>query len=219
MPDVVTMSDIYETTAQLAALWPALAAALPRDTTTTDGPPGSAWTAATLVNPDVLAAIITLNTQIPATHENACQILGERWHDRLPDICLRALPACATRMDSAGHHREASVLTRQAAGWLRLTQRALGLRKHDRVLTNTAGVPYACPHTDTFPENHPDTSLLIVVGAERVLRHDPDGLHAPEVSAQRIYCASPDCDGVWTAAYEWHLLGLMLGVPSLAATA
>jgi hypothetical protein len=212
------VSDIYETTAQLAALWPALAAALARDTASSDIGGTSTWTSAQLVNADVLAAAITLTTEIPAAHHAACDLLGERWAYRQPGPCLLALPRFASRMDATGRFREASVLASQAAGWLRLTKRALGLRKPDILLVSPSGAPYACPYADSFPENHTETSLLIVVGAERVLRRDPDGLHAPEVAAERIYCASPDCPAAWTKAYEWLLLGKLLNTPALAAS-
>ena len=211
------MSDIYETTAQLAALWPALAAALARDTAGTDIGGTTTWTSATLVNADVLAAAITLTTEIPAAHHAACDLLGERWAYRQPGPCLLALPRFASRMDATGRFREASVLASQAAGWLRLTKRALGLRDPDTLVTNQAGVPYACPYAEGFPENHEETSLLFMAGVERFLREGPNGLQAVPVAQQRIYCASPDCAASWTALHEWHLLGLMLGVPSLAA--
>lgn len=206
------MTDIYETTAQLAALWPALAAALQRDTAGGDPVSGSGVTAGVPYNPDVLAAAIVLLEEIPAAHHAACDLLGERWAYRQPGPCLLALPRFASRMDATGRFREASVLARQAAGWLRLTKRALGLRKPDIPLLG-----YACPYAADQPEKHQETALLFMAGMDGRLRDGPDGTVVEWVAVERIYCASEDCAASWTALHEWHLLGLMLGVPSLAA--
>jgi hypothetical protein len=212
------VSDIYETTAQLAALWPALAAALARDTAGSDITGSTTWTSATLVNADVLAAAITLTTEIPAAHHAACDLLGERWAYRQPGPCLLALPRFASRMDATGRFREASVLASQAAGWLRLTKRALGLRKPDIPLAG-----YACPYAADRPEEHQETDMLFMAGMDGRLAAGPDGVQVEWVAVERIYCASPDCAASWgarpgaTAQSEWLRLGLMLGVPSLAA--
>lgn len=204
------MSDIYETTAQLAALWPALAAALARDTAGTDIGGTTTWTSATLVNADVLAAAITLTTEIPAAHHAACDLLGERWAYRQPGPCLLALPRFASRMDATGRFREASVLASQAAGWLRLTKRALGLRKPDIPLG------YPCPYAADAPENHAEGRMLFMAGAEGRLRESPGGTVVEWVVQERIYCASPDCDASWAGRYEWTILGKVLGMPATA---
>jgi hypothetical protein len=209
------MTDIYETTAQLAALWPALAAALARDTTTTDGAvTSSGITAGVPYNPDVLAAALVLLDEIPDAHRRACDLLGERWAYRQPGPCLHAQPRFATRMDATGRFREASVLASQAAGWLRLTKRALGLRKPDIPLLG-----YACPYAADQPEKHQETDMLFMAGMDGRLRESPDGMVVEWVAVERIYCASDECAASWTALHEWHLLGLMLGVPSLAVSA
>jgi hypothetical protein len=206
------MTDIYETTAQLAALWPALAAALQRDTAGGDPVSGSQVTAGVPYNPDVLAAAIVLLEEIPAAHRHACDLLGERWAYRQPGPCLLALPRFASRMDATGRFREASVLARQAAGWLRLTKRALGLRKPDIPLLG-----YACPYAADQPEKHQETDMLFMAGMDGRLRDGPDGMQVEWVAVERIYCASEDCAASWTARSDWLRLGLMLGVPSLAA--
>jgi hypothetical protein len=197
------MSDIYETTAQLAALWPALAAALQRDTTAADGPGASTWTAAAIVNADVLAAMITLDQEIPAACCAACGLLGERWQPRDTAASLRAIPRFASRMDTTGHFREVSVLGRQAAGWLRQTKRALGLRKPDIPLLG-----YACPYAADQPEKHQETDMLFMAGAEGFLREGPTGLHVVEVAQERIYCGSEDCGAAW-GKLQWPILRRM----------
>jgi hypothetical protein len=202
------MADIYETTSELADLWPALATALARDTADMSG--AHTWTAATIVNTDVLAAMITLDREIPLAYRSACETTGEPWQPRPLDVTLRALPRLASRLDNTGHVGHAKRLTIQAAAWLRLTKRALGLRKPDIPLT------YACPYADDLPERHEQTRRLFMAGAEGFLRPSPDGgLLVTEVAYETIYCSSPDCDASWAGEHEWLLLGRMLRVPSL----
>jgi hypothetical protein len=197
------MSDIYETTAQLAALWPALAAALARDTAATDITGTTTWTSTTLVNADVLAAAITLTTEIPAAHHAACDLLGERWAYRQPGPCLLALPRFASRMDATGRFREASVLASQAAGWLRLTKRALGLRKPDIPLLG-----YACPYAADQPDKHQETAMLFMAGMDGRLATSPGGVQVEWVAQERIYCGSEDC-GMWWGKLQWPVLRRM----------
>src|SRR6266702_308168 len=88
--------------AELAVLWPALAAALARDTAGDGTVPGGALGSAAVVNADVLAAMITLTRDVPAVTRAACEALGEPWQPRPVQTCLRALPRLAERLGHLG---------------------------------------------------------------------------------------------------------------------
>ena len=205
------MTDIYETTTELADLWAALAPALPRDAT--DGTPtGHGFTSAMLVNPDVLAAMVTLETEIPRACRSACEVTGEPWQPR-DDLAvhLRALPRLASRLDNTGHVGHASRLDWDAARWLQLTKRALGLRKPDILL----GCP--CPYTAELPAEHARGAMLLAAGEEGFLRPGPGGMQVEWVVQERIYCPAPDCGASW-GKWQWEHLGRMLGTPAMAAS-
>lgn len=204
------MTDIYETIAQLASLWPALGAALQRDTA--GGEPSSGtWTAAAIVNADVLAAMITLDTEVPAAFRAGCDLTGERGTHRDLDTTLRALPRLASRMETTGHPAAAGVLAAQVRRWLRVTKRALGLRKPDIPLG------YPCPWAEPRPEDHEAGCMLFAAGDEGFLRAAAEGIQVEWVATSRIYCASEDCDAAW-GPEQWLHLGRMLTAPAAVAS-
>ena len=205
------MSDIYETTSELAELWPALATALQRDTASND-PGGQGFTSATPFNMDVLTTMATLDREIPLACRSACETLGEPWQPRDLATQLRALPRLASRLDNTGHTAHTRRLEHDTAAWLRLTKRALGLRKPDIPL----GCP--CPYTAELPAEHARGAMLLAAGEEGFLRPGPDGVQVEWVVQERIYCPAPDCGASW-GKWQWEHLGRMLGTPAMAATA
>jgi hypothetical protein len=199
------VTDIADAVAELAGLWPALAAALARDTATPDGPPAQATSSATVVNPDVLHALLTLDHDIPETVRWACNDISEHWVYRDLSGCLHQLPRMAGRMHDLGHVTDERDLAWQADGWLRMVKRALGLRRPDVPLPDRP----ACPYADTRPEAHAASCLLYAAGAEGFLRPDGDGLRVEWVTSGLIYCAGPECGASWGPA-QWPLLGRLL---------
>jgi hypothetical protein len=197
------MTDIDDDCAELAALWPALAAALARDTASTGDTPGGTWTSATVVNADVLTAMIALGRDIPAAIARACQVTGEPWRNRDLLGHLRQVPRLAARMHDTGRPDGERELARDAAAWLRTVKRALGLRKPD------IAIGYPCPWAGTRPENHPGTAMLLAAGAEGFLRPGADGLRVEWVTSGQIYCPASACGATWGPA-QWPLLGRML---------
>jgi len=197
------MTGIADTVSELAELCPALAAALARDTGGDGGAAGHTWAAAAIVNADVLAAMITLDHDIPAATRCACEAAREPWQHRDVQGCLRQLPRLAGRMHDLGLAADEKTLTGQADGWLRLVKRALGLRKPD------VPVGYACPWAETRPECHADAVMLFAAGAEGFLRPAADGLRVEWVTSGLIYCAADACGASWGPA-QWPLLGRML---------
>lgn len=196
------MTDIGDTIAQLTELWPALAQALARDTTTTDGGT-TGFTAATVVNADVLAAMVMLEAEVPAATRQACDTIAEPWQHRGLAACLRQLPRLASRMHDLGHEAAEDRLFKDTRRWLAITKRALGLRKPDIPLG------YPCPWADTQPDNHHDAVMLISAGDEGFLRHGPDGTQVEWVSMAQIYCSAEHCGATWGPA-QWPLLGRMI---------
>ena len=67
--------DLGPACAELAALIPALIPALSRDSLPPDGRTG--LSAGTVVNPDILHAMIILAAEIPAACAAACEVTGE----------------------------------------------------------------------------------------------------------------------------------------------
>lgn len=195
--------DIDGTIAELAALWPALAAALERDTARGETTPGTIWGAITVVNPDVLAAILTLDQDVPAAVRWACDDISERWRPRPLNGCLHQVPRLAARMHALGHISAEQDLTWQAGGWLRMVKRALGLRRPDIT------IGFACPYAQARPQDHDAAPLLYAAGAEGFLRPDRDGLRVEWVTSGLIYCAGPACTAEWGPA-QWPLLGRLL---------
>jgi hypothetical protein len=92
---------IADTAAELGDLWPALAAALQRDTITDTGTTHS-WAAAVVVNADVFAAMLTIDQEIPQAARLACEAVGEPWQHRDLNACLTALPRLADRLHARG---------------------------------------------------------------------------------------------------------------------
>ena len=197
------MSDIGETSAELAQLWPALAAALARDTAAADGPAASpAWTAVAVVNPDVLQALLTLDADVPAAVRHACEDISERWAYRDLPGCLRQIPRLAGRMHDLGHITAEKYLTWQADGWLRLVKRALGLRRPDMPIGRD------CPYAADTPDAHGRAAGLILAGAEGFLDPAAD-VPVAWVTSGLIYCASDACGASWLKA-EWSMLDRLL---------
>lgn len=186
--------------AELAELCPVLPAALARDTGGDGGLP-AAWGAITVVNADVLAAIITLEDDVPAAVRTACYVISEPWHHRDLQGCLRQLPRLAGRMHDLGLVSDEKYLGWQAGGWLRMVKRALGLRRPD------TPIGYDCPHEQAYPEMHHDGCALLAAGDEGFLRHDHGGPRVEWVHTPRIYCAG--CGASWTPG-QWPHLGRLL---------
>lgn len=197
-----------ESCAELAELCPVLPAALARDTGGEGGLP-AAWGSITVVNADVLAAIITLEEDVPAAVRAACCTISEPWHHRDLQGCLRQIPRLASRMHDLALVSDEKCLAWQAGGWLRMVKRALGLRKPD------IPIGYECPYIASTPGQHDGGCALLAAGDEGFLRHGPDGLTVEWVHTPAIYCASPDCDASWGLA-QWPYLGRLLQAAAAA---
>jgi hypothetical protein len=182
---------VADACAELAQLTPHLIPALTRDNT--GATLVTRWESSlSLVNTDVLSAMITLRYQIPAVTMRSAQLIHEPWQPRTHAACLIALPRLAERIRNLGlaaDHRHLETIT---AGWVRLTKRALGLRKPDIPLGAQ------CPRCDgTVPGD------LFVAGAEGYLREGRDGVTIDWVHDPRVYC--PVC-GEWWPQREWEFL-------------
>lgn len=204
------MPDIEQVTAELADIWPALAAALARDTASAGGS-GHALTAAQVVNPDVFHAMLALSAEIPETVRYACEAISEPWQHRDLLACLRQVPRLASRMRDLGLFRDEATLGRLASGWLRMVKRALGLRRPD------TPIGYDCPFAADAPDDHTTGRALLAAGEDGFLRHGPGGLMVEWVVQEVIYCASPDCEASWPLA-SWPLLGRLLKTPAMVAS-
>lgn len=193
------MTGLGDTIAQTTQLWPHLATALARDTAIADGPGATGFTAATVVNADVLNAMLTLGRDVPAVTRQACDAISEPWQHRELTDCLRQIPRLASRMHDLGMASEERWVAEQATAWLRITKRALGLRKPD------VPIGYACPWAD----GHDGPAGLISAGDEGFLKPGEDGRgqRVEWVSQAQIYC--PSCGASWGPA-QWPLLGRML---------
>lgn len=181
--------DLAARTAELAALLPALAAALQRDSA-----PGSSrgvLSCGGVVNPDVLHAIIMVRAEVPAACARACALTGEPWHRRPLGTCLRALPRFAGRLEAIGMPGAANRLDADAARWLRIAKLALGLRTPD------VPIGFGCPL-------HDDPSPLVMLGSEGFVRGDGTVAWAHD---GRIWCRQ--CDETWPV-WQWRHLGRML---------
>jgi hypothetical protein len=115
--------------AELAALIPALIAALSRDSDPAGG--RTALSAGGVVNPDVLHAMIILAAEIPAACASACQVTGEPWQHRPSAICLRAIPRLHHQLTALGMPAAARDLETGLHHWTRMVKLALGLRIPD----------------------------------------------------------------------------------------
>ena len=193
---------VRDNCAQLAELCPVLPAALARDAAGDGGLP-AAWGAVAVVNADVLAAIITLEEDVPAAVRAACCAISEPWRHRDLQGCLRQIPRLASRMHDLALVSDEKYLAWQAGGWLRMVKRALGLRKPD------VPIGYDCPYIASIPEQHDVRCALLAAGDEGFLRHGPGGLSVEWVRTPAIYCASPDCEASWGPA-QWLYLGRLL---------
>jgi hypothetical protein len=191
------MTTLADACAELATLIPCLAAALPRDNTTTG--PGGDPSASVPFNPDVMYAI-TVIAEIPAATKRAAETVGELWRPRPIPICLRALPRLSQRMTATGERAAATQLEAATHHWVRVTKIALGFRLPD---TPVPGGPWFCPAADhTGPP-----SELRRAGAEAFLRRGGDGPPLEWQDAGRIYC--PGCGADWPVG-EWPHLGHLL---------
>src|SRR5713226_7278973 len=123
------MTGAGDHAAELAVLWPALAAALERDTADGGAVSGSALGAMTVVNADVLAVMVTLSRDVPAVTRAACEACGEPWQPRPVQTSLRALPRLAERLGHLGMAGARNAVEGAVRDWLRVTKRALGLRR------------------------------------------------------------------------------------------
>ena len=184
--------SVQETCAALAALIPALAAALPRDST---GAKGTSPTAAIPVNPGVLHAIDVLHREVPPETARARALIGETGRGWDPVMCLRHIPRIHTRLVNLDLAQDAAQLEHAAGYWLRVVKQALGLRTPD------IPIGYPCPYHDA-----PGTGLL-AAGSEGFLRREGDGITVEWAHAARVYC--PGCGTSWGPA-EWPMLGRML---------
>jgi hypothetical protein len=183
--------DIADRADELTALIPALAAALSRDNTPSDG--RSVLSAGGVVNADVLHAMITLRAEIPAACSHACDLTGEPWNPRPLDVCLRALPRLRDRLAVLGQPADARRVEAAVERWMRVVKLALGLRVPDM------SIGYDCPL-------HEEPSALVMIGSEGFLlagktiavtwQHDG-----------RICCRF--CGEQWNVS-QWPLLGRML---------
>jgi hypothetical protein len=205
------MTDVDGTVAELAELWPALAAALARDAAG-EGAPGI-WVSMGVVNADVLAAMLTVEREVPEATARARELIGEPWHARELLVHLRQVPRLAARLHAVGRQDAAGELAWQAAGWLRLVKRALGLRKPDMPFGDP---PCTCPWAARRPENHPGAALLRRAGEEGFLRPGPDGPRVQWEGAGLIYCPAEACGATWDYAH-WALLGRMLAAERAAS--
>jgi hypothetical protein len=181
--------DLADRAAELAALIPALAAALTRDNTPAGGRP--VLSAGCVVNADVLHAALMLRREVPAACAEACALTGEPWHPRPLDTCLRALPRFRDRLASLEYVAAADRIESRVERWVRTVKLALGLRTPDVAF----GAP--CPL-------HEEPAPLIMVGSEGFVRDD---MTIYWERAGLIRC--PLCGAEW-AKWQWDLLGEVL---------
>lgn len=187
------MTALDAAVAELAALMPALAAALERDTISGGG--HTAITPGSVVNGDVLHAMFTLEREIPAAAARARDAIGEPQQRQHIMACLRQLPRLAARMHDLNLAAGAAMLEDDGRRWLRVTKQALGLRTPDIPV----GLP--CPHHDI-----PLTGL-VAAGSEGFLRRSRDGVTVEWQHAARVFC--PWCGVSWGPG-QWLMLGRML---------
>jgi len=183
------MSDLAARAAELAALIPALAAALTRDNAPSGGRP--VLSAGCVVNPDVLHAALMLSREVPAAYIAACELTGERWQHRPLDTCLHALPRLHDRLASLGQVSAAKRIEARTERWMRVVKLALGLRVPDEE------IGYECPL-------HDEPAPLVRVGAEGFVQDDRSVTWA---HSGVIRCAL--CGEMWPAS-RWLMLGRML---------
>ncbi len=176
--------------AELAALIPALAAALSRDTAPGSG--GRALSGGVPFNTDVMHAIVMVAREIPATAQAACEATGERWHHRPVGTCLIALPRLHGRLLAISQPAAAGRIEGAAERWMRTVKLALGLRKPD------TAIGADCPLHDEPP------CPLVMIGSEAFLR---DGNTLMWAHDGRIWCR--ECGAAWLS-WQWPLLERLL---------
>ena len=198
---MATAADLAASAAaELAPLIPYLPAALVRDTAGGGGLP-AAWAGITVVNADVLAAILRLEADVPAAVRAASYAAGERYQRRKIGGHLRQVPRLAARLRDLRLLSEEQALAWHAAGWLRMTKRALGLRRPD------LPIGYACPHELTDPAGHEGGRWLLAAGDEGYLRDGPAGPWVEWARTPRIWCEG--CAASW-GLDQWPHLGRLL---------
>jgi hypothetical protein len=185
------MTDLTESVAELRSLIPALAPALTRDNTPGDG--RTTMTAGAVVNTDVLAAMLTLAAEIPATRATACHLLGEPCPRRPIATCLRALPRLASRLHDLAQIAAQRRIETDIAHWTKTVKYALGLRTRD----TPVGRDCYCPL-------HDEPARLVSIGAEGFLRDD---MTVYWQHAATIWC--PHCGATWPET-QWAYLGRIL---------
>jgi hypothetical protein len=195
------VTQVGDACAELAQLTPHLAPALTRDNTAAARI--TRWEAPlSPVNTDVLAAIITLRYQIPAVTIRAAQLVNEPWQPRTHRACLVALPRLDERLGHLGHVSEHKHLETITSGWVRLTKRALGLRKPDIPLSTE------CPVC--IREGNPIPGLLYVTGAEARVRQSRHGTTLEWSYDPHVYCPvgpiNPDDPPHRWPQGQWELL-------------
>ncbi len=179
---------------ELTVLWPALAAALERDNGAPGPPSGPAVCSAGVVNADVLHAVMTLQREIPAARDKACDLIREPRQPRPVLTCLTALPRLAGRLHALGHTGAENRIARDMARWTVLAKSALGLRVPDRPIGRR------CPLCADAP-------ILVTVGAEGFLRPAGKGVAVEWQHSGCIRC--PGCEASWTVS-QWPHLGRLL---------
>ena len=185
------MTPVEAACAELATLVGRLGPALQRDNTTT-GRYGRLEATLSPVNTDVLAVMITLGHEIPAAAYRATQLVREPWQPRTITACLLALPRLADRMTVLGLLTDVRQLEAAADYWVRISQRALGLRKPDIPL------PVTCPICETQPPGR-----LLLAGAVATI----EGTSLTWDNNPRVYCtlSTKDDPHVWPLT-AWGLL-------------
>jgi len=177
-------------TAEIASLFPALAAALTRDNAPSDG--RGVLSAGGVVNPDVLHAMILLTAEVPAACTIATGITGEPWQRRPLATCLRAIPRFHERLTIIGRLDAAKSLASSVARWHRTVKLALGLWTPD------VPIGWDCPWCE-------DPAPLLAVGSEGFLSEN--GTKVIWQYAAVIRC--PACSASWDES-QWEHLGRFL---------
>jgi len=180
---------VEENIAEIADLFPALAAALTRDNAPSDG--RGVLSAGGVVNADVLHAMILLTAEVPAACTIATGITGEPWQRRPLATCLRAIPRFHERLTIIGRLDAATSLESAVARWRRTVKLALGL------CTPDTRIGFDCPL-------HEEPSPLLMAGAEGFIR---PGHTVVWVGDGRIHCRF--CGEAWPV-WQWRRLGLLL---------
>lgn len=174
---------------ELAELFPALAAALSRDNAPSDGRGG--MSSGSVVNTDVLHAMVTLTAEVPAACAMAADLTGEPWQRRPIGTCLIAVPRFHGRLIALRRMDAAASLEAALGRWRRTVKLALGL------CTPDTPIGFDCPL-------HPEPSPLVMLGSEGFITG------SATVSWQhdgRIWCRF--CGESWPV-WQWRHLGRLI---------